>query len=362
MPFFRWRPVIGAKSYWVIVSRDPSFTNIVDYAFTQSPVYAPRTNSGTTTYADETTTYYWVVLPAPNANGSGASGDPVGAPHGTFQKQVPPAQLPVALDQAQPVFSWKPVVGARHYDLEVSTDRNFGTTIEKATTASTSYTAAVTYPASKQLYWRVRASDEEKVGLSWADGKFSYGLAAPSVGGNPSKGDTIPTWRWGAVPGASSYDLHADLPDGTHRDVSGLRTAAFTAAKMTGTGIFRWQVRANFPNSSGLTHGPYSRLLSFARTITPPSGAHALGSGGSLVLVWRPKMGAKQYKVQISKTPDFGSTVESKSTDNPVFAPHLSSYSYGKGGRFYWRVSVVDADNNTGDYTTTKVFRLSARK
>ena len=65
-------------------------------------------------------------------------------------------------------------------------------------------------------------------------------------------------------------------------------------------------------------------LRSGARTERLPS--------DSLVLVWRPKMGAKQYTVQISKT------------------------------RFYWRVSVVDADNNTGDYTTTKVFRLSPRK
>ena len=64
MPFFRWRPVAGMRSYWVLVSKDPSFTNIVDYAFTQMPGYAPRTNGGDTTYPDETTTYYWVVLPS----------------------------------------------------------------------------------------------------------------------------------------------------------------------------------------------------------------------------------------------------------------------------------------------------------
>ena len=61
-PLFTWRPIAGANSYWVIVARDPSFTTLVDYGFTQIPAYAPRL-----TFADETTSYYWAVLPAANS-------------------------------------------------------------------------------------------------------------------------------------------------------------------------------------------------------------------------------------------------------------------------------------------------------
>jgi hypothetical protein len=355
MPFFRWRPVIGAQGYWILVSKDPSFTNVVDYAYTVSPTYAPRTSSGVTTYPDESTTYYWAVLPNLGAR---TSGDPAGAVHGTFQKEVPPAELRVALDQPQPVFRWKPVAGARNYELEVSSDPNFGSIVEKAATPSTSYTAAVTYPPGKKLYWHVRADDEKKIGLSWASSSFEYRLPAPSLAGNARSGDTIPTWRWKPVLGATSYDLHADLPNGTHSDFSGLRTAAFTATKMTGTGIFHWQVRANFPNSSGTTHGPYSRPVAYARTIKPPTGAHAVGGGTSIALVWRPKVGAKQYKVQIATKPDFSSTVEQVTTDNPTFAPLLSSFNYLHGGVYYWRVAAVDANGNSGDYTKTHTFRL----
>ena len=361
MPYFRWRPVASALGYWVLVAKDPSFTNIVDYAFTEMPVYAPRTSNSTTTYADESTTYYWAVLPAKGPDGTLTSGDPVGAAHGTFQKQVPPANLQVAISNARPIFRWKPVAGARNYELEVSSDANFGTVVEKTTTPSTSYTAGVTYPPGKKLYWRVRADDAEKVGLSWASSSFDYGLAVPVLAGNARSGDTIPTWRWQPVSGATSYDIHVDLPDGRHRDFKGLRTAAFTATKMTGTGIFHWQVRANFPNSSGSTHGPYSKPLAFARTIRPPAGARSVGGGESLAFVWTPKVGAKRYEIEVSSKPDFSSTVERETTDNPTFAPVLGS-RYRDGGAFYWRISAVDADSNTGDYTRTRSFRMQPKK
>lgn len=360
MPVFRWRPVAGATSYWVLVAKDPSFTNVIDYAYTFAPVYAPRTGSGTKTYADETTTYYWVALPAKGSRGSGVSGDPVSAAHGSFQKQVPPTELGVTLQQPQVVFHWRPVAGAAQYELEVSTDPNYGSVVDRAKTSSTSYTADATYPPAKKLYWRVRADDVERVGLSWAQSSFQYRLAVPRLARNARSGDVIPTWRWHAVPGASSYDIHVDLPNGSDRDFSGILTPAVTATKMTGTGIFRWQVRANFPNSSGKTHGPYSRLQTFARSIKPPQGARIIG-GSLLVFSWRPKAGAKEYKVQISSKPDFSSTVERETTENPIYAPKLSSSSYKKGGRFYWHVSAVDADGNSGDYTKTGVFTLRAR-
>ena len=43
--------------------------------------------------------------------------------------------------------------------------------------------------------------------------------------------------------GAVSYDVHVDLPDGTQRDLAGMRSAALTPVVMYGTGVFRWKVR-----------------------------------------------------------------------------------------------------------------------
>ena len=40
---------------------------------------------------------------------------------------------------------------------------------------------------------------------------------------------------------------------------------------MTGTGVFHWRVRAEFPNAgNGETPGPYSATQTFTRTIGQP--------------------------------------------------------------------------------------------
>lgn len=77
MPLFTWDPLDSKLSYWVIVAKDSNFSNIVDYAFTQLPAYAPRTGSNVRTYADELTLYYWAVLPAAQSNGGLAASDPL---------------------------------------------------------------------------------------------------------------------------------------------------------------------------------------------------------------------------------------------------------------------------------------------
>ncbi len=124
---------------------------------------------------------------------------------------------------------------------------------------------------------------------------------------NPTSGDQVPTWTWAPVTGAVSYDVSVDLPDGTHKDVTGLRMPALTATAMTGTGLFHWKVRAEFPKgSAGTVPGPFSGDMAFTRTIGEPGGAHSELAKDHLLLSWEPKAGAKEYRVQVSPTEDFG--------------------------------------------------------
>ena len=368
-PLFTWKSLTGANSYFVMVAKDANFSNIVDEAFTRVPAYAPRNLQKPTTYSDETTTYYWAVLPASAIDGSDAL--PLDLPNsakGSFQKQsTPPAlvsPLSVQTFLDQPTFRWTPTLGARRYRIQVAADPTFGDPLDDVVTDATSYSSDTTYPADTVLYWRVRADDENLTGLTWsATGTFQKKLAAPvPSAANAVRGDTLPVWAWSAVQGAASYDISVDQPDGTHRDFSGFRTPAASFIKMTGTGVWHWRVRAEFPKDAGGTiSGPYSATQSFTRTIGEPANAQTDSAKDHILLSWSPRLGVKEYKVQIAASPDFSRTVESIATDNTSYAPTMTQYGYGAGGPFYWRVAGVDEDRNQGDWTQVQVIRMQPR-
>jgi hypothetical protein len=355
-PFFTWRPIAGANSYWVIVARDPSFTTLVDYGFTQIPAYAPRL-----TFADETTSYYWAILPAANADGSNVPFGPLSVSAPNFQKRsTPPSLLSptngAELAATQPQFEWTPVEGARNYRIQVSTDPNFGNLLDNVVTGSTGYVSTTIYPAQSTLYWRVQANDELGTALTWSSvGVFTNILPAPQPLAQASKGDLIPTWRWEAVDAATGYDVRVVLPGGAVRVFSNVPTPATVPVQLSGAGTFRWQVRADF---TGSVAGPYSPLVSFQRTVTPPTRTRTTIAGRTLILRWQGRPGIKSYMVQIASRPDFSSKVESDTTEGTILASTLTSGGYAKGGKFFWRVAAVDADGNIGGFSATKVFRL----
>src|SRR5690242_1257410 len=133
-----------------------------------------------------------------------------------FQKQsTPPTLLAPANGTVffdQPTFRWSPVLGARKYEFQVAQDPSFGSPIDDITTDATAYSSNTTYPADTILYWRVRAADENGIGLTWsATGTFQKTLASPVQSPmNPTAGESLPVWTWSSVNSAVSYDLAID--------------------------------------------------------------------------------------------------------------------------------------------------------
>jgi hypothetical protein len=365
-PYFTWKAVAGANSYYVVVAKDQNFSNVVDEGFTNVPAYSPRNSLKPTTYTDETTSFYWAVLPADADDGSDALPlDSLLSNPANFQKQSTPPTLlspnSVQVFFDQPTFRWTPTLGARRYRIQVAADPTFGNPLDDVVTDATSYSSNTTYPADTVLYWRVRADDENLNGLTWsATGTFQKKLAAPvASASNPTSGEMLPVWAWSSIQGASSYDLSVDSPDGTHRDFDNFRTPATSFLKMTGTGVFHWRVRANFPKqTSGEVAGPYSATQSFTRTIGEPVNAKTDSARDHVLLSWDPRLGAKEYKVQIASTADFSRIVESVTTDNTSYAPLMTQSGYVRGGVLYWRVAAADEDRNQGDWTQIQQIRL----
>jgi len=224
-----------------------------------------------------------------------------------------------------------------------------------AITDSTAYTSASTYPSDTNLFWRVQALDETGRGLNWSTtGTFTRPLGTPSANPtNAQAGDDIPVLQWSAVDGATSYSIHVDQADGTKKDFTA-RSTAFTAIGFYGSGVWRWQVRANFPKApNGETPGAYTTLYPFTRRIAPPPNTVGTRKSGSLLVTWDPSpVTIKQYRVQVSDTSSFTKLLESATVDGTAWAPTLTSPAYRGGGKLYWRVASIDEGNNVGAYAS----------
>jgi hypothetical protein len=358
-PLFTWARVPGASLYYVIIARDAGFTHVVDIASTVVPAYAPPLG-GEEPLDDETSAYYWAVVPV-NAKLEVFSDPSQGqdAPQNFSKSSVPPtpvAPMNGADVENQPTFSWTPAEGALNYTLQVSQDPSFGSPIDNVKTDSTAYTSSSTYPADVTLYWRVRANDtnSRNEGLNWsAVQTFLRTLPVPSpVPGNPAGGQGIPALAWTPVVGATAYQVHVDQADGTTKDFT-LDSTAFTPTVWYGTGIWRWQVRAQFPSSgfSGVTGGFFEPQI-FVRTLAPPTGVLGTKVGSRIVITWNPDPYAKQYEVALSTSETFNTTIESKRVDGLGWAPNVDFTQASNRGKLFWRVAAVDQGGNLGPFAT----------
>jgi hypothetical protein len=357
-PYFTWNWLPGAKSYWVVLARDPLFTDVVDLGFTDVPAYAPRLANGAP-LADKSTAYYWAVIPAPSLDGSGFGDDrPTQDQPQTFNKASLPPTLLQPADGATvstwPTFRWSAAENARNYLLQVSQDPSFGKLLDNVTTDATAYTSSSTYPADTLLYWRVRGNDWTGQGLNWSPVQtFVRHLpgAAP-LPGNPIGGDGLPVESWTGVPGAIAYDVHVDQGNGISNDYT-VDSTAFAASERHGIGIIRWQVRPLFPTTTSVTvGGPFFAPQPYNLTLSAPAGAQGFKSGSRLVIGWRPDPAAKQYEVDVSNSQSFSSIISTQRVDGPAWAPDINWSLPSNRGRLYWRVAAVDTYGTVGSFAS----------
>jgi hypothetical protein len=176
------------------------------------------------------------------------------------------------------------------------------------------------------------------------------------VGPNPDGGEAIPTLSWSPVEGAVSYDMHVEQVDGTKRDFT-MRSTAFTPIIFYGTGVWHWQVRANFRAGWRVVSGGYFPAQPFTRRIATPTNLRTTKTNRGALLSWDPARMAKSYRVQVSTTDSFSQIVEQRITDNHSWAPRMLRREYIGGKDLYWRVAVLDEGNNLGGWATRPLRR-----
>jgi hypothetical protein len=363
-----WGRDAGATGYFVVVARDPRFTEVADVGYTNVPAYAPRLGNEAP-LSDETTDYYWAAIPTSESDGHGVFSSPCFATPTNFcegandnpqrfdKSSIPPqpqSPAPGAEVSTQPSFRWSLVDNARNYQLQVASDPSFGKPIEDVITDGTAYTSNSTYPADTALYWRVRANDWNGQGLNWSSTQtFVMRLPAPTL--NPLGPTTllgIPPITWSYVQGAIGYEMHVEQPGGKNEDFT-FESPSASVVSYYGTGIVHYQVRAAFPTAgSAKVSGPYSRKESSLLLLSAPRNVRGIKTGSRLLITWQPEPDAKQYEVQIGTTSGFTSLIETHRVDGTTWAPNIDLSKKRNRGTLYWRVAPVDQRNGVGSFTS----------
>ena len=355
-------------------------THVVDYAWTQLPVYAPRVSTPrirTSPTPTPTTNYYWQVFPAVSANGTGANGVPGNGARPAFLKEtIPPVSVaPLTGDTVggDVTFKWLPVSGATKYSFEVSDDINFPTAAATAwsrrprrsrprtQTRSTTSRPGRCTGGSRRSTRRARGSPGRRRRRS------PRPTIRPSFDTitNPTQGAMIPVLKWNPVPGAVSYDvdLICSMQGAVCTDGNGMETTAATMTRLTGIGVIGWRVRANFPGSPacsparGLRRRASPARSPTRRACTRCAPAPASCSAGTRCPGPRKHTGRDLAREQLQHA-DRRCTF---TTDNTSWAPSLTSTDYLNGGTFYWRVRTLDGDSNYGQPSPAQLMTLPAK-
>lgn len=209
---FSWTPVLGAAKYLFELSADAGFG-------TSSIVYSAETLTNRhTPYQEklENRTYYWRVTPIDDRGNRGTPSD-----IGSFELDwdlIPQLIAPVnnAVLQFSPRFQWSAVRGARMYQLQVSTDKDFGTLWGAGMNLpNTSANFRENLPNDQEFYWRVRGTDYWGKSTSWSEVRsfrmkwnFEAQLLAPPNDAN-SPGTEVSHFylTWTPIPGARECRL-----------------------------------------------------------------------------------------------------------------------------------------------------------
>jgi len=359
-PTLSWNPSAGATSYRLQVSTDSSFSNIVI-----DQIVVMATSSNVSGLAGNTM-YYWRVNAIPQSGAAGTS-DWSSVWHFTTSFAAPPVPTLASPPNGASGVStsvtliWNASSGAIWYRLQISTTPTFVTTVgDLSWISGTSHTVSG-LSNNTTYFWRVSASNAGGAS-SWSSiWSFTTVVAAPQIPTlvSPPNGATgLPTsltLKWNASAGATSYRLQVSTNPGftsTVVDQSGIIETSYTVSGLLANTTYYWRVYAVNAGSASDWSSVWSfTVIVAAPTLIAPSNGEA-GVSTNPTLSWNTVAGATSYRLQVSTSSTFATTVVDQSgiTGTSYALSGLSNYT-----TYYWRVNAT-ASGGTSDWSGVWIF------
>lgn len=372
LPFFWDWPILAPWSgAYMKAYLDPQFTSEAGtYTLSSDTAYYGQISHAWEKDFLGDNTYYWRVQPRYRVgsnlyNGAWSQG-------WRFERLgLTPQNLKTSVTFATPTFSWDMVEGAEYYDLQVSTDPSFGSTVINISTRQNSYTYENTMP-NGSYYWRVRVRRNGSVVNNWTTAQsFTLSLPTPTGLAHTPSGvvGRAPTLCWTPVivnslsgdPVFAAWKYRVDISKeptfSSVFDTIDTEQRCWTPIKGYDDGQYYWRV-AVIDGQSRL--GNYSAAATFTKQypittlVSPTSGANL---DTTPTFIWTPVNGAARYKFEASENPTFTPLYDSTTTDNTRWTP---TKVYAGGKTYYWRVAIVDNDGKVGPFVDATIILESA--
>jgi len=281
--------------------------------------------------------------------------------------QVPnPPTLLLPLDNSNVnidsvLLDWSDVPGALSYRVQVNTGPL--TILDEPGIILSQYLIPSVYLTSNTIYyWRVNVTTSGGTS-SWSS---FYHFTTNPPGLNPpvlinpvnnQTGVSInPTFLWNAVPGVTAYILHVSkLP--LFDSLVVCDTTPLATVTLEYNTHYYWRMCAK---NSGVI-GPWSTVFNFYTMVQVPDPPVLLTPADSStipllgqVFDWNESVGAISYRIQISNSPTFGTTVLNQVTGS-ASQYTVSSSIFTNNTIYYWR---VNATNMSGTGGWSNVWRV----
>lgn len=336
---FTWPNAAGANTYDLQVSDDANFTNLLVNQMNITDVTygwaAPNYNKK----------YYWRM----RSIGQACISEWSTAFH--FKTAYPAVVTfsPTETSECVPIvttFTWAPVSGATHYELQAYKTPQFlkGDELFVASKVpGTSITGDVV-TSFQDVYWRVRANDDNNVGL-WSDVKsFKTTVAAPLMK-SPLDGSTEVlrgiTIEWASFTAATSYNLQISKNDSftdIELDVSDIKDIALTTILSSYNTKYYYRVRTLL----GQCYSGWSNVFSFKSIQGFPNLIYPENTESNITtdvqLVWSNVPTAMNYDLRLSTDAAF----VNEFGQNGVKTNSILQQDLLPNTTYYWKVRSND--------------------
>ncbi len=177
-----------------------------------------------------------------------------------------------------------------------------------------------------------------------------------------------PTFSWERVEGASGYTLEIDDDSNFSDPIIDVKldSTSYTPVEPLPDGSYFWRVATR--RSDNVVNLWTTTMTFTKRSLTPVllSPISSVVINNLPTFTWEPvhvdstevRMAAPKYRLQIDDDPNMSKPdqITTESTSFTVSSDNRISYNKFHDGQWYWRVAVIDADGNLGNFSDTETF------